>query len=112
LLRIASGPGVNVRLHDAHRHSCTISKFFLRVPRRVSTWLPQCGQLPGTLDECGARAARGIGDIGEVHSPYHAGRSSRILRELLTHFVGGAMHGFCDGALDEVEAWRSNRYRG
>ena len=57
------GPGVNVRLHDAQRQSWTISSFFLRVPRRVSTWLPQCGHASGVLDECGARAARGIGDM-------------------------------------------------
>jgi hypothetical protein len=28
-------PGVKVRLQDAQRHSCTISNFFLRAPRRV-----------------------------------------------------------------------------
>jgi len=94
LLRIASGPGVNVRLQDAQRQSCTISSFFLRVPRRVSTWLPQCGHCSGTLDECGARAARGIGDIGEVSSPYHAGRGSRISRQLRTRFDRHVVHGY------------------
>ena len=27
-------PGVKVRLQEAQRHSCTISSFFLRMPRR------------------------------------------------------------------------------
>ena len=49
---------------------------FLRVPRRVNTWLPQCGHASGTFNECGARAARGNGDIGEVLSPYHDDRGS------------------------------------
>jgi|GEM_PF-6741918 len=65
----AAGPGVNVRLQEAQRHSCTISSFFLRVPRRDSAWPPQCGHASGCLAVSGTRAIRGM--IG-------------ILREALT----------------------------
>jgi len=37
LPRMPAGPCVKVFLHDAQRQSCTISSFFLRVPRRVRT---------------------------------------------------------------------------
>jgi hypothetical protein len=59
LLRRFAGAGVNVRLHEAQRHSCTISNFLVRVPRLVSARPPQCGQSSGTLDVCGARATHG-----------------------------------------------------
>ena len=81
MLRSAAGPGVNVRLHDEHRHSCTISNFFLRMPRRVKTRLPQCGQTSGCFDVCGTRAMRGSGDIYNcMCSTYHASRKSEKLR--------------------------------
>jgi hypothetical protein len=51
---------VNTRLHEAHRQSCTISIFFLRVPFRVIAVLPQCGQRSGRFAVCGTRATRGI----------------------------------------------------
>jgi hypothetical protein len=49
LLCNAAGPGVNMRLQDAHRHSWTISSFFFRVPLRESAWLPQWGHACGCL---------------------------------------------------------------
>jgi len=63
LLWSAAGPGVKLRLKEAQRQSCTISSFFLRVPRRVSLWLPQCGQVSGCFQVSGARAMRGVGAI-------------------------------------------------
>ena len=51
---------MNTRLHDEQRQSWTISSFFLRVPRRVRTWLPQCGQASGCLVVSGTRAMRGM----------------------------------------------------
>src|SRR5262245_8574638 len=61
LLRIATGPGVKVILQDLHRHCCTISSFFLRVPRLVRLRPPQRGQASGSLAVSGTRAMRGIG---------------------------------------------------
>ena len=56
-------PGVKVRLQEAQRHSCTISSFFLRVPRRVSERPPQCGHASGCLAVSGTRALRGMTGI-------------------------------------------------
>ena len=62
-MRSAAGPGVKTRLHEAQRQSWTISSVFLRVPRRVSAWPPQCGHASGGLTVCGTRAARGMAGI-------------------------------------------------
>jgi len=81
--------GVNTRLNEEQRQSWTISSFFLRVPRRVSEWLPQCGQASGCLAVSGTRAIRGIGDIREGKaSPYHA---SRIVEKEHPH-IGRGLH--------------------
>jgi hypothetical protein len=47
------------RLHEEQRQSWTISSFFLRMPRRVSTWLPQWGQASGCF------VVSGTPDAGE-----------------------------------------------
>src|SRR5260221_560311 len=90
----AAGPGVKVRLQDEQRQSCTISSFFLRVPRRVRLRPPQWGQASGTLEVSGTRAMRGMGSIllivcaqrtmhlTEIERRVHANwmvRTSRIL---------------------------------
>jgi hypothetical protein len=56
---VQSGVGVKTRLHDAQRHSWTISIFLRRVPFRVIAVLPQCGQRSGRFSVCGTRAIRG-----------------------------------------------------
>jgi hypothetical protein len=82
-LRDGLGPGVKTRLHDAHRHSCTISSFFLRVPRRTRLRPPRYGQVFGTFAVWGTRAMRGMADIYNCIA-YHGNRkfSSRILQEV------------------------------
>jgi hypothetical protein len=57
---VHSGVGVKTRLHDAQRHSWTISIFLRRVPFRVIAVLPQWAQRPGRFSVCGTRAAREI----------------------------------------------------
>jgi hypothetical protein len=74
LLQRAAGLGVKVFLQDVHRHSCTISSFFLRVPRLVKFRDPQKGHVSGCFAVRGTRAMRGIGDdiLNCMRSPYHA----------------------------------------
>ena len=68
LLCSADGPGVSRRLHDEQRHSWTFSSFFFRVPRRVSTWLPQSRHASGGLEVSGTRATRGREGLREGYA--------------------------------------------
>ena len=95
---------MNVRLQEAQRHSWTISSFFLRVPRRVSEWPPQCGQASGCLAVSGTRALRGIAGIlaGGPHPTIHltkiekaVGTAAARKMEIGAARVGrGVAHGF------------------
>ena len=93
LLRSAAGPGVNRRLHEPQRQSCTTSSFFLRKPLRVMTWLPQCGHSLGSLFVCGAvggwSGERDIKINKGVRRAYHR---RRILEDQVTE-IGCAAHG-------------------
>src|ERR1700683_3837723 len=55
-----------------------LSSFFVPVPRRVRTWLPQWGQASGCFVVSGTRPMRGNVDIRwKRTSPYHGSRKSK-----------------------------------
>ena len=107
---------MNVRLHDEQRQSCTISSFFLRVPRRDKLWLPQCGQASGCFVVRGARAMRGNGRARGGLGSDRAGsiRERRDYRCRLPHLtpiertgrqltgIGRGVHEFCTACASRI----------
>ena len=93
----AAGPGVKVRLHAEQRQSCTISSFFLRVPRRVRLWPPQYGRASGCLaGQWNAGDARDGGDILLIVCAHRIMQLTEIEKQC-THIGVGVGHGFLEG---------------